>query len=97
MYFFQMQIRMNSNGNGIIRIQEFIEHCTGPVPEELKSEGWQGIKRHDGDTLHVWIKHHCGENIPQELFYNGWQTDKDNDGRTPLMIWIEERPDEAIP
>ncbi len=29
--------------------------------------------------------------------FEGWQTDKDDDGRTPLMFWIEERPDEAIP
>ena len=60
-------------------------------------DGWQTIKRHDGDTLHVWIKHHCGEDIPQDLYYPNCQTDKDDDGLTPLMLWIEERPDEAIP
>ena len=40
MYFFDRTDKMNSEMNNAIKIQEFIKDCTGPIPDELKFEGW---------------------------------------------------------
>ncbi len=45
----------------------------------------------------LWIEKRKGEPIPKELYYEGYKTDRDNEGRTPLMLWINWRYNEAIP
>lgn len=44
-----------------------------------------------------WIECRPNEDIPYGLIYDGCQKDKDRNDHTPLMLWIENRPGEAIP
>ena len=54
------------------KLQQFIKHCTGPIPDELKFEGWQTSGK-DEKAIHHWIKYRLCEPIPKDMKFKGWQ------------------------
>ena len=53
------------------KIRMFIKNCTGPIPDELKFEGWQTSGKYN-KPIHDWIEHRKGEPIPDEMKFDGW-------------------------